>query len=233
VDPEESLAMTPVDGARLTLAGRDGVPGRIHCQSGGPSFTYESLKTPPGAEDRVGPEFDVLRSTIDLYGGEPEFVGDPETATFRVAYRDDDRVLFLEAGEREGPFVFLEVEREGLAWSRAGFGGCPLRGDRPAGYGIATWSFDPAYPKPKSNSRTLHLIATEGACASGQSPIGRMAPAFVFLEPRLVRVELFVKHRSGGQDCQGNPPTQVSLRLPLPLGERKVRDVNRPTGAGG
>ena len=48
-------SMAPAQDDVLSLAGRDGVPGMLRCESFGSPFTFASLANPTGAEERVVP----------------------------------------------------------------------------------------------------------------------------------------------------------------------------------
>jgi hypothetical protein len=93
-------------------------------------------------------------------------------------------------------------------------------------WGSVNWTVDPAYEQPAAKTRTLHLLATEYECA-GDTPLrGRLAPAWVFLEPGRVRVQLFAQLVMAGAKCEHLKPTKVTVRLPEPLGTRELVDAN-------
>jgi hypothetical protein len=219
-------AVEPAPNDDLALAGRDGVPGRLYC-SNWRTFGFEDLDNPTGAEAGIGPEHDVLRSVI---GNTPS----------REVTRDEVGVTFLadrrDTGPWEhGPYLVVDVNRDGDSWRSAGYGDCEPRAWGPPGYGAATWELDPAFRKPRASDRVLHLLVHELACSSGNSPHGRIGPAYVISDPFHIRIELIVRHRPGGQDCPGAEVAPASLRLPEPLDDRTLKDMNAHirTGAGG
>ena len=62
--------------------------------------------------------------------------------------------------------------------------------------------------------------------ASGALP-GRMRPkegVMIELTETSVTVTYSVRHKVGAQDCQGNTPFAVELKLPEPLGARMLLD---------
>jgi hypothetical protein len=222
--PAPSVEPAPND--ELILAGRNGVPGRLYC-SNHRTFGFGDLDNPTGAEVRVGPEFDVLRSVV----------GNPPT---REVARDETGVTFL-ADRRDpgpwehGPYIVVDVNRKGGSWDSAGGGDCEPRAWAPPGYGAATWVLDPAFRAPSPTTQTLHLLVREFTCSSGRTAHGRIGPAYVASDPFMVRIQLLVRYVPGEQDCQGVDPTPATLRLPEPLGNRALKDMNAHylNGAGG
>jgi hypothetical protein len=76
---------------------------------------------------------------------------------------------------------------------------------------------------PAPETSTLDLLIRERACASGKDADGR---AVVDLEETAeqVRLRVGVRPLRGGQDCQGNPATPLTVELAEPLGDREVVD---------
>jgi hypothetical protein len=222
--PPVSGDLGPIDGNVLPIAARDGAPGAISCNGLGP-FVFETLGLPAGAEDRPGPEFEVLRATIARYGDDPEFA--LKTATFREVYRDASSVVFLgDRGHPEGPFAHVEASFDGASWKWAGMGGgCRLGGEPGSKWAAANWTLDPVFRKPTSTTRKLHLLVSEVECSPSVPVVGRLAPAFVFYEPGKVRIQVFVLAKQPKGSCDGTKATAVSLTLPESLGSRKPEDV--------
>lgn len=231
--PAPVATMKPASDDVLPLAGRDGLPGSLYCGPYMP-FPFEALEAPTGAEDRVGPEFDVLRSTA---GTDPEPGGDfgPDP-TFREVARDATAVVFLHELPadtiQDFRYLYILVGRDGLDWRWAGSGDCTPRAVPPPGYGQATWTLDPDFPGPGRDTRTLHILVQELACSSGRSASGRISPAFVIWDERQFDIEVFVETIPGGGDCQAAPPTPATLRLPVRLGDRILFDAGT-IGLGG
>ena len=230
--PVESMA--PAADDVLPLAGRDGVPGMLYCAN--MPFAFDALAGPTGAEDAIGPEFDVLRSQI--LGDPIPLAGDLEPdATFREVARDRGHVLFLHerpgvSVEVGGRYIYVKAEHISTGWRWAGYGDCHPMAVWPPGYGRANWILDPAFRAPGPNSRTLHLLVTEETCSGGRSATGRISPAFVTWDAQLVVIELFVQTLPGDHECPGVPPTPATLRLPVPLGDRTLFDAGT-IGQGG
>ena len=171
--PPVSVDLVPVDGTALPIAGRDGAPGAISCNGLG-QFTYEwLLAQPTGAEKLPGPEFDVLRATIERYGNDSEFGFDG--LTFREGHRDAAKVVFLgDRGGPEGPFAHIDVAFDGATWKWAGMsGGCRLVGEPGDGWGNANWVIDPAFDRPTSKTRSFtYSSARPIAIRRCRSPAG-------------------------------------------------------------
>lgn len=209
----------------LQLAGRGDVPGLLSCGFGLP-FTVAALDNPTGAEDKVGPEYDALRDFLDAYATLGEFRRNPEVR--EVAHDATSVMLFVDQPAAPGsgfPHVPVSVDLVEGTW--VGYDGvdCDPRAVVPPGYEPATWVIDPAHTKPTAKTRALHLLVTEHACASGKPANGRIGPAYMVLSEYEISIGVVVEHRSGGQDCQGNPPTKARLSLPGPIGDRTIRDM--------
>ena len=68
-------------------------------------------------------------------------------------------------------------------------------------------------------------ILVESACASGQSPDGRVNDPVITYTPQAVTVTFTVKPPPGdAQDCQSNPEFPVTFTLSEPLGTRTLLD---------
>jgi hypothetical protein len=99
-------------------------------------------------------------------------------------------------------------------------------GDVDGELGAASWWLDPAAAEPTAASVAIHGLIRELACASGQSPEGRIQGPLIELTESAVTVTFGVRHLRGAQDCQGNPAFPVTFELPDPLGGRPLLDGN-------
>jgi hypothetical protein len=115
---------------------------------------------------------------------------------------------------------YSAVDNQGLVIASAK----PPAGGVEARVGPATWWIDPEAARPTASSTTIHAKILEQACASGDSPKGRVEPPRIELTDTTVAVTYSVRHKVGGQDCQGNAPFAVELKLPEPLGNRTLLD---------
>jgi hypothetical protein len=223
--------MAPAADDVLPLAGRARVPGMLTCHN--MPFTFDALAAPLGAEVRIGPEFDALRTyTV----GAPELDG-RMGLSFREVSRDAQNVLFLHEPSQSGvveagPYLVVKVRFDGTRWGHAGGGDCQPQGIPGPDFGRATWTLDPKFAAPDADTRTLHLLVQELACSGGRSATGRISPAFVVESRQEVAIEVFVQGLPGAGDCPASPPTPATLRLPAPVGDRTLVDVGA-IGLGG
>ena len=101
--------------------------------------------------------------------------------------------------------------------------------------GAVNWTLDPDFDPPTAKTRTLHLLATDYECVGEARLRGRLAPAWVFLQPNIVWVQLFARRLEPDAECIDQKPTKATVRLPEAVGKRELVDVN-PTpcrGCGG
>ena len=90
--------------------------------------------------------------------------------------------------------------------------------------GPAAWWLDPDAPAPGPDATVIPALIREQACASGATPEGRVLPPEIYYATGAILVIVKVRHRPGGQDCQGNPAFPIEIQLAEPLGERKLLD---------
>ncbi len=102
----------------------------------------------------------------------------------------------------------------------------PAPPDPPAtGAGAATWWVDPTLIPLAPETTTVNGFVMETACASGESPDGRVNEPVVEYGAETVTVTFTVTPRPGGfQDCPSNPEFPVEIKLSEPLGERTLLD---------
>jgi len=100
----------------------------------------------------------------------------------------------------------------------------PPAGEVEAGVGSATWWVDQTRPAPTATSTTIHAQIVERACASGQSPEDRIDPPTIEPDDHGITVTFWVRREPGPQDCQGNDPFALDVKLPEPLGNRLLYD---------
>jgi hypothetical protein len=89
----------------------------------------------------------------------------------------------------------------------------------------ADWWVDPAGLPLSTKTTTVPTLIHERPCASGRSPEGRVLEPAIFSSQDAVLITMWVRRPTGaGQDCQGNPDFPVEIKLPEPLGGRKLLD---------
>lgn len=112
-----------------------------------------------------------------------------------------DAVIAYQAGtetEEQRDFLFNFGQRGEVTW------GAPS---------IAIWQLDPEIPY-EPGSTTVHLMITEGQCASGQAPEDR--DVYVFLSQDSDGTTLSVYVENYGGTCPSNPWYPIVVELPAP-----------------
>jgi hypothetical protein len=75
-----------------------------------------------------------------------------------------------------------------------------------------------------ATTTSIKAILNERACASGQSPEGRVQDPVIEYTAESVTVTISVTSRGGAQDCPSNPEFPITITLAEPLGERVLLD---------
>ena len=143
-----------------------------------------------------------------------------------------DRVLFL-ARRADGPaFNAVGLQLRDGVWRPELDGRCEPEVVIPPGVSRAELRLDPAFPPPGLADRAVRVLITERACASGQSPEGRVLPPIVSPREQAITLTILVTTRPGDRDCPGNPEFAMVIDLPEPLGDRPLFDgaTYPPTG---
>ena len=108
-------------------------------------------------------------------------------------------------------------------WSFRSSGGCDPQRVFHDGLNSATWALPGAAPGPEATSVTI--LVTEFGCASGQSADGRVAEPIVEYTEDAVLITTRVDPPVGNSfTCPGPPPTEVTVELDQPLGDRDLLD---------
>ncbi len=192
----------------------EGVP--LSC--GSPlAFGAHALRGPAGVELADHPAAAALRQLV-TDGHLPTGNG------WRLVVLTDSSALFLlpMPADEEFPYLSAEFESRDGTWTWVRYGQCVMR---PVFDGIepARWELAPGQQLTR-DVRTFEVLVTEQACASGQSPEGRIMPAAaIYLETSII-VIFGVRPLPGAQTCQGNPSLMVTLELDEPLGDRALLD---------
>ena len=93
------------------------------------------------------------------------------------------------------------------------------------GLGEASWTLDPAEPRPGADTQTFTALVTERDCASGKPSEGRVVGPDILEVGNEVLVTFAVRPLGGDmQECPGNPATRVVVNLDSPLGNRQLLD---------
>lgn len=180
-------------------------------------FHADALQGPRGVETAGHPAAAALRRFIStdvaLRGREGWY----------LAALTESQALFLVPGsDSDGGYWYAEFSATEGPWQNERSGSCEIRpsfGD----FGPATWALAPGQSLTPATV-VLDVLVGELACASGNSPEGRVVPAAaVYLEDAVV-VIFGVRPLPGAQTCQASPPAEVRLELGEPLGDRELLD---------
>jgi hypothetical protein len=127
------------------------------------------------------------------------------------------------ARDRAGDWWYVGIANSGSGWEVDSWGGCVPHAVLP-GLNLAEWVLDPDVPPPGPDAATFGALVTERACASGKPMGDRLQPPFIAYGEAEVIVVFGARPQRGGQDCQGNPPSAVTVDLREPLGDRRLVD---------
>jgi hypothetical protein len=193
----------------------------------GPAF-HPALLDGPGRAEAEG---DAAAAALRDYVARQGESGLPPRGWTRVA-QTADYVQFVAPGRFESGWAILAFQLRAGRWEMAVAGQCRLGPNLPQGVSLAKWRLDPAFPRPGPDDRTIHVLLTEQACASAQSPEGRVLPPTIITGPDRVTITILVRNTPGGADCPGNPEFATPIELEEPLGGRPLFDAGTfpPTG---
>jgi hypothetical protein len=89
--------------------------------------------------------------------------------------------------------------------------------------GPAWWELA-VHERPTAESTSLDVVVYERACASGQSPEGRIVGPEIEYGVGVVSITFHVQQLSGAGDCQMAPGVPTTVQLSEPLGDRRIND---------
>jgi hypothetical protein len=194
-------------------------PDTLVTCDGSPTFPISALEdpVPVNVGDLAG-----VRAALDQFLATEEGVYWPQDG-WLVLTSSDKHVELLYVDARTVGFMSFESTRAGWAWAGGSLAErCRLRTVLPPSLGEVDWMLDPAFPRPDDDTTTLHLLATERDCASGQPMGDRLLGPQIVETDKSVLIAFAAITISG--DCPSNPATPVTVELPSPLGGRRLRD---------
>jgi hypothetical protein len=201
-----------------TLAPPPSLGGLVTCGAPDLDFPAELLDGPSDAQLGLDAPAAALRAYLDADTPDEGLV--PRTG-WRIVIAEPDRVVYL-APDADG-WAMASFVRGDAGWELGELGSCRLEVRLPDGIGFAEWRLDPER-LPDAAATTLHLLATERACAGGRPPLGRLLPSFVVATERAITIAIEVRQGPGVQTCPGNPEVPVDVELEAPLGARGLYD---------
>jgi hypothetical protein len=198
----------------------------------GPAF-HPALLEAPGHAEADG---DAAAAALRAYVAADSDPGLLSTGWTRVAQLAD-YVQFVAPARFDSGWAILAFALRDGHWEIDIAGQCRLGPAAPDGVSIAEWRLDGSFPAPAPDDRAIHVLINERACASAQSPKGRVLPPSIVVGPNGVTITILVRNRPGGQDCPGNPDFAMPIQLPEALGGRPLldggvfppRDVTKPS----
>jgi hypothetical protein len=220
-DPAAGVDL-PVDGAITLIVSPAPAGDQLMMACGQVVVPYADSPPIPGP---LSPEAGEALAVLEGMGEAAWFVDNYEWGLWEES--ESELVLLGEArpgaGLEEALFadaVFAKSSEGG--WRSQGWGQCHWWAEM-VGWGPAEWILDPAYPLDESTT-TLHLLATERACASGEAPQGRQVTTVVWAADSSLTVIVLVEHLTGGALCPSNPQFPVTVDLGHPLGDLTLLD---------
>jgi hypothetical protein len=143
-------------------------------------------------------------------------------AGWRELARTDDEVLF---GRGLPPQLLTVAATRGVRnrWSPLGASNArPLRAVRD-GVRASSWRLDPTY-EPGSDALELRILVTERTMATGTPAASRLLAPDLYLDEQRAVLRVYVRPLEGYVGRTGKHETPVIVRLPEPLGARRLVD---------
>jgi hypothetical protein len=143
-------------------------------------------------------------------------------AGWRELARDGDEALF---GRGTPPQLLTVPVKRGLRnrWSPLGASnGRPLRAVRD-GVRASSWRVDPG-TEPDPDTAELRILVTERTMASGTPAAERLLAPELYLDDRLAVLRFYIRPLEGYVGRTAKHETAVIVRLPDPLGSRRLLD---------
>jgi hypothetical protein len=146
----------------------------------------------------------------------------PEDGWTVVSESDSTTTLLAPQDGRFG-FASVSFDKEGDVWDPAGWGDCTPRLAR-LGKSVLRWAFTENSHPPQPDATELALLVTEVECSSGRKLDGLIEADVEYGEDR-IEVVLTAPGGIGG-NCIGTAPTEYTLELDEPVGQREVVDLS-------
>lgn len=229
------IATTPSSTTTTVVVGESGfvvVPDQsggvppdleVGCPSG-PTFPVSALSS---VEPLIGSGREHIEAAIAGFLGSEEGAFWPQVDEWQVLHETDEKVVlvFIDPSRQTIGFQTVALIDGEWRWSGSQLGeGCSLEARLPEGLNRVNWRIDPEFGLDPA-STTIHLLATERECASGQAMGDRLRPPHIVITNGEVRMTLVADPPPGDyQTCQGNPEQSVAIELGMPLGDRTVVD---------
>ena len=209
----------PPTGSLNLIPDLDSEDPLVTCR-GIPPVPYSRLVAPPPIDQIDHPAVEALRAVLEAPGAEPM-----PTGRWVVISIGDDLATF--AALSPDSFGHAEFRRHGDRWRLGGLGASPSCDPNvalPDGLNRVAIRLDPSSP-PDPDGRTIHVLATEQACASGRKMGDALqGPQVVETDTAVLIAFAAIPPAERLVNCQGNPSTPVTIELAQPLGDRTIYD---------
>lgn len=206
--PSESASAAPAGPVQL-----------LTCAPQGPGWSAAKLDGPADAENGTTA---AARALLEYVTG-PAGADLPDTG-WRELYRSKELALYGQddpSGE-QNVLLVATIRATNGAWAGEDSGQCRPQTWLGSSLGIAaTWRLS---AKTTKTSKTLRVLVTEKACASGRSAKGRIAKPRISYEDARVVITIGVTPLTGAQTCKANPATPLTVTLSEALGDRQLFD---------
>jgi hypothetical protein len=184
------------------------------CGAGG-TFTAQDIGEGPEPSEDILEALRDLRQTMD--GAML-----PEDGWTVVSESGSTTTLLAPQDGRFG-FASASFDKEGDGWDPAGWGDCTPRLAM-LGKSVLRWAFTESSHPPEPGATELAVLVTEVECSSGRKLEGLIEPDITYGNDR-IEVVLTAPGGIGG-NCIGTAPTEYTLELDEPVGQREVIDMS-------
>jgi hypothetical protein len=191
----------------------------LTCESTGPGWPVTALDRSADAEGGTTAAAKALNEFITGADG-----GDLPDTGWRELYRSKDLALYAQDDPSGEPGVLLTatIRATNGVWAADTSGQCRPRTWLGSSLGVAAdWKLA---AKTTKTAKTVKVLVTERACASGASSKGRIAKPRIAYEDSRIVITIGVTPLTGSQDCQSNPATPLTVTLTEAIGDRKLFD---------
>ncbi len=191
-------------------------PHRVGCSDRTVDPVAAFSKAPSAERGKGAPEA-ALRDFVATADGVPK-------RGWRLLVKTDDRAEFVH-GRLDGNLIWLGLDLRSYTWIGSGPQRCEPRSFR-EGNPAQQWFLYPGLPAPEPSTKSVVVAIHELACAGGRDPVRNLErPYYVRYGKRAIVVAFWTKPLGDGiHSCPANPIGRFELKLPGPLGDRKLFD---------
>lgn len=190
-------------------------PYRVGCSDLSVNPTKAFTRTSSAEQGEGNPETE-LRHFLASTDGVPK-------RGWRPLARTSERAEFVHGRLDEG-LLWLGLDLDSYRWIGGGPLECEPRSFR-NGNPAQPWFFDLDAPAPDPSAESVTVAIHEQACTGGRNPITHLErPVYTRYGKRAIVVIFWTERLEGPHSCPGNPIGRLELKLPGPVGDRKLFD---------